>query len=60
MGFLLWSKLFDYSRPVPVKAIATSHEAKENAMMADLTFHGMWKRGLVRDSSSRTNPLDLR
>ncbi|MEH2422068.1 MAG: KTSC domain-containing protein [Nostoc sp.] len=26
----------------------------------DLTFHGMWKRGLVRDSSSRTNPLDLR
>ncbi|MEJ6488002.1 hypothetical protein N0Y54_43455 [Nostoc punctiforme UO1] len=25
-----------------------------------LTFHGMWKRGLVRDELSRTNPLDLR
>ncbi|MBC1279988.1 serine/threonine protein kinase, partial [Nostoc sp. UCD121] len=26
----------------------------------NLTFHGMWKRGLVRDQLSRTNPLDLR
>jgi len=30
------------------------------SVTADLTFHGMWKRGLVRDNLSRINPLNLR
>jgi 2-polyprenyl-6-methoxyphenol hydroxylase-like FAD-dependent oxidoreductase len=28
--------------------------------IVELTFHGMWKRGLVRDRLSRTNSLNLR
>jgi hypothetical protein len=40
--------------------MARSAENEADMTRVLLTFHGMWKRGLVRDKLSRSNPLNLR